>query len=215
MDREKLVLHCKALFYSKLMSILNEENLWESFKRGNEQSFASIYATYFSVLYAYGYHIAKDEELVKDCIQTLFVELWNGRQNLSNTTSIKYYLLKAMRRQVYHAIRKKQAPLLPIIALSDTYDFEVSFSPEFDLIAHQTTAEQRQKLMQAIEKLSNRQKEAITLLYIEGLSYPEISDIMVLKTRSVYNLIHTALEVLKTHFAHHKLWLLLTALIAY
>lgn len=170
-------------------------------------------STYFFVLYAYGYHIAREEELVKDCIQVLFGELWKSRQNLKDTTSIKYYLLKAMRRKVYQAIRKKTAHLSTDY-LPDNYDFEISFSPEFDLIAEQTSTQQQEKLRQVINQLSNRQKEAITLLYIEDLSYPEISAIMSLKVRSVYNLVHTALEVLKKQLNRPGLWMVLAMLFA-
>lgn len=193
------------------MTERNEEDLWEAFRNGSEPAFAAIYNTYFPVLYQYGYHIARNEDLVKDCIQNVFVELWKSRRNLSPTTSINYYLLRVMRRKVYQATKQEQ-PTLMTASMSDNYDWEVNFSPEFDLIANEQAMLQKEQLVQAINQLSNRQKEAITLLYIEGLSYPQISDIMSLKVRTVYNLVHTALEKLKVYLGQPGVWMLATAL---
>ena len=178
------------------MTSQEEEDLWSRFQDDSQQAFETIYTTYFSVLFHYGYHIAPNEELVKDCIQTLFVELWRSRRTLSHTTSVKFYLLKAMRRKVYHSLRKEEQYTTYIPGSDDNH---TTFSPELDLIRQQTDDHQQETLRQAIEHLSHRQKEAITLLYIEGLSYPEISDMMSIKVRTVYNLVHTALESLRRY----------------
>lgn len=182
-----------------------EEALWLAFREGSEDAFTALYHTYSTVLYQYSYRIVQDEELVKDCIQTLFIELWKSRQNLTNPTSIKFYLFKAIRRKLYHTLRR-ETPLLSIDPLTDSYDTEVDFSPEFNLIATEISAQQKQQIEQAINRLTNRQKEAITLLYIEGLSYAEISDIMTLKVRTVYNLVHAALENLRAYLNHPAVW---------
>ena len=187
-----------------------DEALWRHFQEGNQVAFATIYTTYFPVLYHYGYHIARNEELVNDCIQTLFVDLWKSRRNLAATTSIKFYLLKAMRRQVYRSLRREDQYTT---YLPEADGVDITFSPELDLIAAQTTAQQQQALQQAINQLSNRQKEAITLLYIEGLSYPEISDMMSVKVRTIYNLVHTALESLRKQLSQPGLWAVLLVLV--
>jgi RNA polymerase sigma-70 factor (ECF subfamily) len=188
------------------MAVPAEDELWQRFRAGDEQAFTAIYNTYFAILYRYGYHIAGDDELVKDTIQTLFVELWRGRQNLSVTDSIKFYLLKAMRRQVYRAIRQQSTALTDADA-TDT----LSFSPEFDLITLEVQEQQQAQLRQAIDQLSHRQKEAITLLYIDELSYPEIADMMSVQIRTVYNLVYEALEKLRRLLTQPGFWLLVVA----
>jgi RNA polymerase sigma-70 factor (ECF subfamily) len=188
------------------MAVPAEDELWQRFRAGDEQAFTAIYNTYFAILYRYGYHIAGDDELVKDTIQTLFVELWRGRQNLSVTDSIKFYLLKAMRRQVYRAIRQQSA----VLTGTDTTDV-LAFSPEFDFITLEVQEQQQAQLRQAIDQLSHRQREAITLLYIDGLAYPEIADMMAVQVRTVYNLVYEALEKLRKLLAQPGFWALVLA----
>ncbi|MFD1816513.1 RNA polymerase sigma factor, sigma-70 family [Pseudarcicella hirudinis] len=189
----------------------DEEKLWRNFRDGDEKAFSLIYTRFFPVLYQYSYHIVREENIVKDCIQNLFVELWRSRSNLADTDSVKYYLLKAIRRKVYRAIQKES---VYVEFMEGRDEKDVFFSPELELIISQTEAHHQEILKQAINQLSNRQKEAITLLYIEGLSYPQISDIMSLKVRSVYNLIHTALESLRKDLNQPGIWFLLTALLS-
>ena len=193
------------------MTDREEQEVWRRFREGNEQAFTTIYTTYFQVLYRYGYHIARDEETVKDCIQSLFVELWRSRQNLSDTTSIRFYLLKAMRRKLYRSLRKEE---MYIDFSPELDDAGMEFSPELALITQQTNQHQQEALRQAIDQLTRRQKEAITLLYIDGLSYMEVSGVMALQVRSVYNLIHTALESLRKHLNQPGVWIVLAVLSA-
>lgn len=199
------------LAYVTTMTSQEEEELWRRFQNGNQQAFETIYTTYFSVLFHYGYHIAPNEELVKDCIQTLFIELWRSRRSLSHTTSVKFYLLKAMRRKVYYGLRKEERYATYRPGFDDN---DMAFSPELELIRQQTDNHREESLRQAIDQLSNRQKEVITLLYIEGLSYPEISDMMSIKVRTVYNLVHTALESLRKYLNQPGSWMVLAVLIA-
>lgn len=179
------------------MTAYTEDQLWQQFRAGDEQAFATLYTTYFPVLYGYGYHIAQDEELVKDCIQTLFIELWRSRRNLAETVAVKFYLLKAMRRHIYRAVRKQKPFLTTDTFPEPEFGGDLTFSPEFDLIVEETTTHQQGQLRQAISQLTNRQKEAITLVYIEELSYAEVAELMSLQVRTVYNLIHMALEQLR------------------
>lgn len=185
------------------MTVPAEDELWQRFRSGDEQAFTAIYNTYFATLYRYGYHIASDDELVKDTIQTLFIELWRAHRTLSPTNSIKFYLLKAMRRQVYRAIRQQSAAFTDADAANG-----LSFSPEFEFITQEFQAQQQAQLRQAIDQLSHRQREAITLLYIDGLAYPEIADMMAVQVRTVYNLVYEALEKLRKLLTQPGFWLL-------
>jgi RNA polymerase sigma factor (sigma-70 family) len=50
-----------------------------------------------------------------------------------------------------------------------------------------------------LEKLSKRQREAITLKYFKNLDTDQISEQMNINPQSVYNLLFGALRVMKDH----------------
>lgn len=63
----------------------DEAAIWEAFKMGNESAFIFIYETYFDPLFIYGNQFTNNEDLVKDAIQDLFVEVRKNRRKLGRT----------------------------------------------------------------------------------------------------------------------------------
>jgi RNA polymerase sigma factor (sigma-70 family) len=171
--------------------------LWKAFKNGDRQIFSFIYTANAKDLYRYGTKITTDEELVRDSIQDLFIELWRNRQSLGETDSIKYYLRKGLRRKIIHQITYSRKNIIRE-SLFDDYDMDVVVSSyEHALIINQQQQEQKEKIKAALEQLTRRQKQALALKFFDELSYTEIAGIMSLSHQSVYNLIHRALEILK------------------
>ncbi len=135
----------------------DESKVWKEFKSGSKEAFFRIYINYVNVLYNYGRKIIHDKDLVEDCIQDLFIEIWESREKLSDTNSIKYYLLKAMRIKIFKELNKKNKHL-DKNALSENYDFNIVFSYEVELINEQLSAEQKEKLSKVLGKLSHGKK---------------------------------------------------------
>ena len=55
---------------------------WNRFIAGDDDAYASLYEEYVQDLYQYGLCFTSDTELVKDCIQDLFVYLYANRSHL-------------------------------------------------------------------------------------------------------------------------------------
>ncbi|MNY66103.1 RNA polymerase sigma factor [compost metagenome] len=56
----------------------------------------------------------------------------------------------------------------------------------------------RKKIGQALQKLTDRQREVIYLRYYEEFSYPEIAEIMGLTLKGTYKLMGRAIETLRS-----------------
>lgn len=92
----------------------------------------------------------------------------------------------------------------------EEYNFSLVFSHESELIAQQISQEQQQKLLKALNKLTRRQKEAITLRFYDGFKYEEVAGLLSMNTKSVRNLVYRAMLTLKKDMI--KLVLLLSLL---
>src|SRR3982750_2902111 len=77
-----------------------EALLWLQLKAGDREAFAAIYRLHSVPLIAYGFRLCPDRDILKDQIHELFVELWNSRENLSPTDSVKFYLFRALRNKL-------------------------------------------------------------------------------------------------------------------
>lgn len=174
--------------------------LWRAFRSGDEKALITIFDRFTKPLYNYGYKIVGESELVKDCIQELFIEIWQNRARLGDTDSIKFYLFKSLRRKLVRSKTKSQSWIFN--SLSIDYNNEVSPSHEFVLITEQISLEKKEKLMMMLHKLTKRQHEAIFLRYFEELNCEQIAAVMELSKQAVYNLLHHALDQLKKHVDH-------------
>ena len=65
------------------------------------------------------------------------------------------------------------------------------------IIEGQNDSERKENLTKAISKLSERQKEVISLIFYEGFSYEEVSKLIGINLRSTYTLAWKALSSLR------------------
>lgn len=171
---------------------------WRNFRTGDPEALAALFNEHYDSLYHYGVKLFPDEELVKDCVQNLFVKIWASRSRLMAVQSVRPYLLKALRRHIGDqvvAMRRRRT-----FQEEGVDGFQVMFSHEDFLIANQISAEQSLILSESLNSLSARQREAIFLKFYEGLDYEKIAEVMTLNIQSVRNLIHQGLKNIKHHF---------------
>jgi RNA polymerase sigma factor (sigma-70 family) len=188
-----------------------EEILWVEFKRGSQEAYRELYDHFFDLLFRYGRKITPDWALVKDAIQDLFVELWKNRKTLGTPASPRHYLLKALRGKLARSIRQGHR-VLYLQDVTGEYYREIIDSYETELVRLQLSEEQKLSLVEALQQLTNRQREVIFLRFYQDLGYEEIAGIMCIGTDSLYNLVSKAIDRLRASLKKEVLCLLLLGL---
>ena len=74
----------------------SENELWSSFRNGDNSSFELMYRRYADVLFRYGIQFTSNEALVKDAIHDVYVKLYNDRLYLKTEVNIKFYLFSCL-----------------------------------------------------------------------------------------------------------------------
>lgn len=177
----------------------NKENpsyfLWERFKNGDDDAFYRIYDQYFNELYSYALNFSKDQDIIKDCIHDLFLNLYKYRKTLSSTDNIQYYLLRSLRR-LLHKEGTKRNTLLHDEQLLHLNDTPV-VSLEDEIIADETKKENFKALADVMKKLTKKQREALSLKFEHNLSYPQIADTLNISVESARTMIYRTLKELR------------------
>lgn len=169
--------------------------LWQSFKSGDRDAFRSIYDSYFGVLYEYGMRTLSDKALIKDAIHDLFVKMWSNRTNLGDVSYLRSYLITALRNIIFSLLESRNR-----IRFTDAPDgrpFNVAFVEESHFIKRESDIQQSRKLIAALNQLTDRQKEAVYLRYIEGMEYAEIAEVMGITVKGTYKLTGRGIEALR------------------
>lgn len=171
--------------------------VWDAFRSGSREALDAIFRSHVSGLYSYGSKFTNDRETVLDCIQDLFVELWNRRQNISSTDCIRYYLLKGLRRRITRAVHGAKRMEM-VSQAAGHLDETVDFSAEHVLVAQETEQTTRAKLKRAVEGLTRRQRESIHLKFYHGLDITSVAAVMGLTEASVHTLVSQAVRALRS-----------------
>jgi RNA polymerase sigma factor (sigma-70 family) len=171
------------------------DHTWNAFRRGNREAFEQIYRENVRGLINYGYKVTSDRRLIEDSVQDLFVELWNSRTRLSETTSVRFYLFKALRHKIVRNSRQYTGRVLEEFTLDQDQMIEVSH--ESYLIGLEVQSLQMANLRELIAALPARQREAINLRYFQNFSNDEVARIMGVNYQSACKFIYAALKNLK------------------
>lgn len=162
--------------------------LWDRFREGDEQAYTALMTKYTRPMFNYGYRLCQDRDFLKDCIQEIFLELWNKHHLINATPSVKWYLFKALRLRIF----RNQSNWNKNEQLNDDYHFMVEFSVESKLIDEATLAKMAGKIKNILNNLPPRQREIIFLRFYENLDFDQISEIMGINRQSVHNLLQKA-----------------------
>ena len=175
---------------------MEEKELWNKLRSGETKAFEEIYRKYFSLLYRYGKSFSKDQSTIEDCIQQMFIDIWNSRERLSETNAIKPYLFVSLKRRLFHSLKKNKRVSEQEI---EEIHFEAELAIDQIMINNEMKIEQIDALKSAFSNLSDRQKEILYLKYYSNMSYDEISETMDLNYQSARNLVSRALVKLSKY----------------
>jgi RNA polymerase sigma factor (sigma-70 family) len=172
------------------------KNTWELMTDGDKEAFISLYQSHYQSLFSYGFSLSTNRELTKDCIQELFIEIWNTRPSLNKEVkNVKSYLFTWLRRKISRELSHLAKENF-VDDLKDELPF-IEFSYQELLIAFQQSEEKKEQLRAALKKLTKKQLEIVKLKFFENLSYRAIAAQTSLTPRTVYNLMYEAIRHLR------------------
>ena len=185
----------------------DELTLWHDLRNGEEAALAKLLRIYAKSLISYGRKMVNDDALIEDCIQEVFIQLWQYRQNLKEDVgSVKAYLFAAVRRRIISEIKKNETVSFDDhISASESY-FDIDFSIEEKIVKDETELQRVRLINERLNHLPKRQKEVVYLKFYKELSNQEIAETMGVKYQSVSNLVHEALTLLRTLFPDDAIW---------
>ncbi|MBB6004061.1 RNA polymerase sigma factor [Arcicella rosea] len=182
--------------------------LWHDLRNSDEDALATLLRLYAKPLISYGRKMINDDSAIEDCIQEVFIQLWQYRHTLKEDVgSVKAYIFSSVRRRILSEIKKNTFLTTQHNNLESEGYFDIGFSIEEKIIQDETELQRVTIINQHLNSLSKRQKEAIYLKYFKELNNQEIADIMGVKYQTVGNLIHDALTFLRTVFPNDAVWL--------
>ncbi|MHC4647976.1 MAG: RNA polymerase sigma factor [Planctomycetota bacterium] len=161
-----------------------------AFHEGNESVWRSIVGSNGIWLYALSFRLLWGSDDAEEAVQECFLRAFKKRRQLRNFDQLHGWLRKICIRVCLRSRRKKRTA-----SLHEVKEFLLPadrFSPD----KRATTAEETQKVLQGLSKLSGRQRSCLILSVFEGLSMKEIAQSMGIKEGTVKRYIFEARQFL-------------------
>ena len=168
-----------------------DKKLYNDYLNGEKEAFEILYNKYKNKIEYFIYNIVKDYQKAEDITQETFIYVI--QHQMRENSSFKYYIYLVARSKAlnYINVEKRRNEITEKYLANDNEQIEKDV---LDII---TTEESKKELLESIELLDERYKNAIYLVNIEGLSYEETSKILGETLQNTKNLIHRAKKQLR------------------
>ena len=168
-----------------------DKKLYNDYLNGEKEAFEILYNKYKNKIEYFIYNIVKDYQKAEDIAQETFIYVI--QHQMRENSSFKYYIYLVARSKAlnYINVEKRRNEITEKYLTNDNEQIEKDV---LDII---TTEESKKELLESIELLDERYKNAIYLVNIEGLSYEETSKILGETLQNTKNLIHRGKKQLR------------------
>lgn len=168
-----------------------DKKLYNDYLNGEKEAFEILYNKYKNKIEYFIYNIVKDYQKAEDIAQETFIYVI--QHQFRENSSFKYYIYLVARSKAlnYINVEKRRNEI------TEKYLANADEKIEKDVLDIITAEENKKELLESIELLDERYKNAIYLVNIEGLSYEETSKILGENLQSTKNLIHRGKKQLR------------------
>lgn len=172
---------------------MEDEGLVKRLQTGDMQAYKQLFLKYYSPLCEYTSHYIADSD-AEELVQDLMLFMWENRQTLLITQSLKSYLFIAVKHRCLNAIRqeryRKQTHNLIYEKLKDRFE-----DPDYYFID-----ELARNIEKAVDSLPDTYRETFKLSRFGELTNAQIAEQLHVSVKTVEYRIGQALKILR-----HKL----------
>ena len=173
----------------------------------DEDYVAMLYYKYVNDLYSWGLTFTRQKEVIKDCIQDLFVWLLNNRDKLDEIDNVPVYLFTSLRNNL-RSVLKEGALNVSDIGIekgqpSGIMDHSLNILQKLE--KDELTYSRRKQIHRLLKGLSAKQKRIIYLRYYMKMDYGEICRILSMNYQSARTLIYRSIKKMRQVYQEVRL----------
>lgn len=170
----------------------SEDELFLLMQQGSETAYAVLYQRHLQLLYLAAYSELNNEDEAKDVAQEVMIWLWANHRSVRINTSLKTYLVGAVKKRCKTMFRDKAARA----RRQEIYE---SLNETFTSASQLETKELGNQLHAAMAMVSPTSKKVFVLSYMEDKSMKEIAAALNIRVQTAKNHMQQALKTLRQH----------------
>lgn len=183
----------------------------EQLKLGNEDAWQYIYDHHYALLCHIANSYVKDQFVAETIVGDTIFHVWEIRETLEISVSIRSYLLRAVRNRCinyFNSEREKREIAFSALMPDEISDDKIILTDSHPL-GMLLERELEEEIYKAIDKLPDECRRVFDKSRFEGKSYEEISQDLGISINTVKYHIKNALALLQKHLSKYLVTLFL------
>jgi len=163
-----------------------------------------LYNNYVRNLFNYGISLGFPDDTCMDAIHDVFCKLYHlNKEEISKIENVKHYLFRSLKNRLLDIYKKKKN--IDTTADVSSLSFEIEVSVQDSMIEEEDRLLMKKKVESLMGSLTDRQKEAIYLRYIQEMDYDEIASLLQMTPKSARMLVYRAMDKMRDLSLNQKI----------
>ena len=175
----------------------------------NKTDFEEAFKTYFKPLTAFAYKFVKDTDDAKSIVHDVYMKLWEKREDIDLSKSVKSYLFTSVNNRSLNFIRDNKK------FTNEEFIIDSHHEKHWEVADVLSAAEIQKKVESTLDAVSPKVKQVFLMSRHEGLKYKEIAEKLNLSVKTVETHMSTALKALRINLKEYLTSLILFLLSNY
>ena len=170
----------------------NLHQFYNEHKGFDKEHFNQLFTDYYVNLYRFAYTYVKDSDISEEIVQEIFLLLWEKRNSLIISTSIRSFLYTSIKNKALNYIRDEKT------RIGHENEFAREQSAKFTQILNFCEREELTQIIdQTIHELPKQCRIIFEMSKNENLTYKEIAQHLNISPKTVENQMGIALKKLR------------------
>ena len=176
-----------------------ELDILQNLNKGKESALKEIYRLFFHALCAFGTRFVKNDAVVADIVQEVFIRFWQLRKNLKITDSVPGYLCKAVDHRCHNYLEH--------LKVKHRYEESQKWEEVMEEVSEdeEELNIMRERLKMFVDSLPEKCREIFILACIEGLKYKQVAEKLDVSVNTVKTQLKSAYSKLRAEFNENDL----------
>lgn len=180
------------------MDLSRDNRLTKKTKDKEEEFFDLLFEKYHRQLYLLALQYLRDEKLAEDAIQDVFLKVWQIRDRLDPSRSVKGFLFTTLKNHVLNMIRNKKRRNANTIEAGNIKSYTVENTEEEVLLN-----EYWKIVEKGVNELPAGKQRVFRLRRMEGYTNREVASVLQISVTTVKSQLYKATKYMRSFVKEH------------
>lgn len=164
------------------------------------EKFDFLYKNYYKYVYKISYGVIKNDRIMDDTIQDVYMKLWNciDKINIHDTVGTKYFISVVAKNTAINKYKREKKDKTQFVGIDNDILFATNGDKSADPSEIVINDDNVNYIYNKIDELGEKYSEVMTLKYKYDLTPEEIASLTELSIKTVYTKLSRGRELLKS-----------------